>query len=101
MIPKLQITPISTTPKDSAVALKERKNKKRMIADSKKEINVNHSISCFTLSANTVRINGSPLKCKVVLCSFSKAAVNAVILFITADLLEEDKIALLIRTLIN
>ena len=63
MIPTLHITPKITTSKESSVVFTERKNNNSIRELSIKEPSKKNFISCCILSATTVRINGSPLKC--------------------------------------
>ena len=56
MVPKLQITPITTTDKLSKVAESDLKNKNKVIADNNKDPIRNHSISFLILSASIVLI---------------------------------------------
>ena len=56
MVPKLQITPITTTDKLSKVAEIDLKNKNKVMADNKSEPIKNHCISFLILSASMVLI---------------------------------------------
>jgi hypothetical protein len=56
MVPKLQITPITTTDKLRKVAEIDLKNKNKVIADNNKDPIRNHSISFLILSASMVLI---------------------------------------------
>ncbi len=100
-VPKLHNTPIMTTANDSSIALSDRKNSKRIKAESINEPSVNQRISFCSLLAITVRINGNPLRCAPVLVVLSKLLTNSKILSTTSVRPEEAKMALLMRTPIN
>ena len=56
MVPKLQITPIATTPKLIKVAEKDLKNNNKVMADKNKDPIKNHSISFLIRLAKMVLI---------------------------------------------
>src|SRR5438067_1001540 len=94
MVPMLHTTPMPTTNNESNMALTERKKSNKMSADNAIEAIIKIFISLFIRSERMVRINGSPLMRKVMLCLVSKALVSERTLAITSVRSDELKILL-------